>query len=212
MSISIKLDKAEYTVTGTVATDLTVTGMSFTEFASLTASIRGADEKTIKRQQFRARIDQQVKATLVGGKVVKIPDEDIGRIPMVYVGPLKRAVDDALELDDDKSPEILSQGDGMVTPVHIKLAIPIQLGEGKAPIGELEFIAATLTQIEDVIVADGKLDAAIALLAIAKPVGPDLTLSTLPSWALSRISLVDGLFITGKVLDVFTGQSAEGAP
>lgn len=121
---------------------------------------------------------------------------------------LPRAVAAAIiaALDEGNGPmgSQIGSGDGIITPVHIKLGTPVEmLSNGKSTkIEELEFMAETYGEVEDVLAADGELAKSLALLrTLAVPVG--VPLNRLPGWALDRITPADGLLVMRQVLPRF---------
>lgn len=95
--------------------------------------------------------------------------------------------------------EVLSAGDGVSTPILYKLGTPIKGADGKE-LTELEFIAKTYPDIEEVLVEDDRSQQTLLLIQkVAKPIG----MLQIPSWALDQITLADGLNIAAKVLPSF---------
>jgi hypothetical protein len=182
--------------------------ISFMSFA--TAAVRssgGRDEKVAQRQFFRERIKMQVTAT---GSTGEVPLDDvlISMMPLKYALALKDALNVVSLVNDKGDCELIHQGDGIVSPIHIKLGTPIQAQGGKA-ITELEFMAGTLGDLEDAVVADHPLERTMALIKIAKPVMSEGNLMVLPSWAAEQISLSDGLWINTKISPSFFGALSE---
>jgi len=87
-----------------------------------------------------------------------------------------------------------------------KLGTPINVksGETTNQIIELEFIAKTYGDVEKVITEDDEVRQGLAFIeSCASPLGSDLSLMSLPEWAVDEISLADGLAITNEVLPSF---------
>jgi hypothetical protein len=92
------------------------------------------------------------------------------------------------------------------SPVHYQLGNPIEveLSGKKSRIAELEFAAKVFADIEDIDATDGEIPQALELIKrLGKPV--DFTLNTLPTWAVDKITLGDGMTIARLVLPRFLG-------
>lgn len=197
---------------------LVVTPICFTAFSAAVkaAQARGKDESSIMRALFRERIKRQVKAKQANGTVVAMTDELITKMPLPYALRLKDAINEVAvdlatkkvkDIDVPVQPEIITKGDGIVTPILVALGSPIQMQGGKQ-IAELEFLASTFGELEAAVLSDNQIERTIDLLAIAKPVGADLSLTSLPSWALDQISLEDGLWLTSQVTPSFFAEAS----
>lgn len=145
----------------------------------------------------RERIKSQVKFTNAKGETFTLDDLALMKLPI----PVSRKVLSALDTDTGPAPTIIKQGDGVTTPILLKLGTPIKFTKGE-DIAELEFYCQYYGEIEDVLAED--LNMAQTLLLIekaAKPVGS--TLQALPDSAIDQITVSDGAFITGMVLPRF---------
>ena len=211
--IEIPTTEPAFTTTEYNIAALVVTPVTFTAFVAAVkiAQARGKDESSILRALFRERVKRQVKAKLANGTAIAMTDELIGKIPLRHVMRVKDALNDVTtpiatmkikDIDVPQPAEILNKGDGVLTPIHIRLGSPIKMQGGKQ-IAELEFLASTFGDLEAAVISDSQLEHTLGLLSIAHPVGEDMTLTSLPSWALDQISLEDGMFLTQKVTPSF---------
>jgi hypothetical protein len=122
---------------------------------------------------------------------------------------MPRAVASAIikVLDKDQGPlgKVISQGDGCTTSIVYKLGTPFGMknAAGEAMmIEELEFMAETYGEVEDILACDNELAKAGALITkLGKPVNSKL--SILPGWALDRLTVADGVQIMRLVLPSF---------
>lgn len=188
----------------TPITEINVVPLTYAVLSALWNSvaneIRGKDESPTKHLQ-RKRIAHQVHF-MAGDKRVLPNAANIGQLPI----PVARAIIEALDIGEGIAGSLLNDGDGVQTPVHYKMGNPIDVEGGgkKAQISELEFKAVVFADIEDVLAVDGEVPQALELIRrVAKPV--DSTLLTLPSWAVDRISVADGVTIAKIVLPRFLG-------
>jgi hypothetical protein len=140
----------------------------------------------------------------VGNAVVPVPSADLLRMPI----PVARMIIDKLDAADGPMGKIIRKGDGISAAIVYELGTPIPGGQGKAMIKELEFLATTYGDVEDIMAAGTGLQQALLLVStIAKPLGT--TLQNLPSWAVAQISANDGLAISNDVLPFFLGSPNE---
>jgi hypothetical protein len=106
--------------------------------------------------------------------------------------------------DDATKPSVISNGDGIATYIHMKLGTPIRFQGDKPPITELEFRADVFEDLEDVILADNRVEQIISLMKIAKPVDGPETITSLPDWAIDQLSFEYGMFISNSIMPNFT--------
>lgn len=155
-------------------------------------------EKRVEAQFRRLRIARQCVLATSNGKDLTLTEMDVGRLPIAVA----RTMLDALPQNDEKAGVAMEGGDGIQSPILFTLGTPIMAtskGEGVG-IDELEFEAKTYGQIEDVIAETQKLRQTLELLrTVARPSG----LLTMPSWAVSRVTIADGHAIMDKVLPRF---------
>lgn len=152
-----------------------------------------------------ARMIEQATLILEDGTRTKL--DYVGAMAMPF--PIAKQVIARLYDDDDNDEkagaEIITKGDGISTPIHIKLGNPIAgtsstPGEDKA-ISELEFLVKTYGDIEKAMGEPNALLQAVALLRyVARPVNG---LLAMPSWAVDQVSLSDGNFIAEKIVPAF---------
>jgi hypothetical protein len=90
----------------------------------------------------------------------------------------------------------------MTEPVLLKLGAPISgtTGSESKAISELEFLAKTYGDIEQVLAGTNDMERTVALIKyVAKPAG----MLSLPSWAVDSIDIRDGFFIQQEILPRF---------
>lgn len=214
--MEVKATGPAFEIDGDIVQKYEVSPVGFVAFSEiLSASARGAKtERDLEKRILRGRIKGMVKAIGDGGKHLAITDANIGKMPARHAVAVKDAIDQVINdgAEGDGKPEILSEGDGITTPVHVKLGSPIKVSGKGEPIAELEFMASTLDELEDAIVAENQFEQAVAILSIAKPATGSL--QALPSWAYKQITLADGVFIMTKVLPSFFGtpESSSESP
>jgi hypothetical protein len=119
-----------------------------------------------------------------------------------------RTLIDKLDTADGPAGKIVRKGDGISEAIVYELGTPIPVGQGKPPIRELEFLAQTFGDVEDIMSAQTGLQQALLLVTtIAKPLGGNL--QQLPSWAVNQVTATDGLAISNDVLPFFLGSPDE---
>jgi hypothetical protein len=151
----------------------------------------------------RNRLLKQV-VFYIGNAIVPVSVNDLLRMPI----PVARQIIDKLDSADGPMGKIIRKGDGISEAIVFELGTPIPGGQGKSMIKELEFLAATYGDVEDIMAAGTGLQQALLLVqTIAKPLGSNL--QTLPTWAISQISANDGLAISNEVLPFFLGSPDE---
>jgi hypothetical protein len=181
---------------------ITVKSVGFMAFTHAMAGVGKMDDaKASARAWFRARVRLQCEAKNTSSQIMPLDDAAISLMPLPYAIAVKEAIDEVLS-SSGKIAAMLHKGDGIVSPIHIKLGDAITSGNGKT-IDELEFVAENFDELEDAILADGDMEKAAALIGIAKPVGADMTLLRLPAWAVDQISLSDGAWIMKNVSPSF---------
>lgn len=159
--------------------------------------------KAFDARMRRIRMIKQV-SYFNGTSMIPFTVEDVLKIPI----PAARVIVAKLDDDDAKPGKIVRDGDGIDQAITFELGTPIPLGQGKQPIRELEFLAKTYGDIEDVLAADNTIQQSAKLIeTIGKPLGTSLSL--LPSWALTQVTIADGLAISREVLPRFLGSAGE---
>lgn len=158
---------------------------------------------TFEARLRRVRMLRQVTYYL-NGVAVPLGAADISQMPIAVA----RELIDKLETDPiDKAGKVIRPGDGIDKAIGFELGTPIG-SRGQKPITELEFMAKTYGEIEDVLAAGDMMSQTMLLITtVAKPVHPSLTL--LPSWAIDQIGVSDGFEIARQVLPSFLGSASE---
>jgi hypothetical protein len=132
-----------------------------------------------------------------GASPIVVSSEDILKLPI----PAARVIVARLDDQTGIAGKVIRDGNGIDQAIVYELGTPIPV-QGKEPIRELEFQASTYGDIEDVMAADISLQQTSLLIStIAKPLG--FNLSRLPTWALSQITVADGVTISRDVLPRF---------
>jgi hypothetical protein len=178
--------------------------MSFQSFSEYVSEAQGMKEpKTFEARLRRLRLTKQI-SYYTNGTVMPVSMNDVLQLPI----PEARKLIDKLDGDEGKAGKIIRAGDGIDKAITFELGTPIQTGAaGKPPITELEFLARTYGDIEDVMASPNQIQQALMLIStIAKPIGT--TLMSLPSWALPMITVADGVMIMNEVLPHFLGSEA----
>jgi hypothetical protein len=184
----------------------TIRPLSFQAFADIISEAQGMTvPKTFEGRLKRLRMYKQV-AYYAGATQVQLTIQDILKLPIPDVRAITAKFDTST--DEGKAGKIIREGNGIDQAIVFELGNPIPTGSGKQPIKELEFLAKTYGDIEDVLAAENSIQQAAQLIAtVAKPLGSSLSL--LPSWATSAISVADGVTISQVVLPHFLGSADE---
>lgn len=170
----------------------------------------GGDEMLATKAFYRARRLKQTKAYDRSNNVVDLDHMSFANMPRELFVKINGALDD----DSDPRGAVISKdGDGLYTPVLYKLGTPFDFVDTNAsskPIGtepkiiELEFIAKTGGDIEEVLCHQNSLDQTLALIkTCATPLGGGTSLQRLPSWMVNALTLADGFEIMAKILPIF---------
>lgn len=155
------------------------------------------EPKIFEARLRRLRMIKQVNF-YSGNNLVAMSTENLLKMPI----PATRIVTSHLDDGEGVPGKIVRDGDGIDKAIVYELGTPIPLGQGKAPIKELEFQASTYGDIEDVIAVDTAIQQTLIMLTtMAKPLGTSLSL--LPSWAVNQITVADGVVISRDVLPRF---------
>lgn len=185
------------------ATGAEIASLPFVQFAAICQRVtarKGAGK--IQALLQRARLAEQVTYVTKGGKKFKATEEQVAMLPIAEARQLLAELDS----QDGAPGELLSapEADGISAAIHYRLGTPIAVQPGKEPIAEIEFRAKVFGDVENIIAADDDIARVAEMLeSIARPVGGSMLM--LPSWAVERISLADGIFIMNKVLPRFLG-------
>jgi hypothetical protein len=158
---------------------------------------------TFEAKLRRNRLAKQV-VFYVGNAAVPVTSMELLRMPI----PVARKLIDMLDEADGPAGKIVRKGDGISEAIVYELGTPISGGQGRPPIKELEFLAQTYGDVEDIMSAGTGLQQALLLVTnIAKPLGSNL--QQLPSWAVGQITATDGLAISNEVVPFFLGSPPE---
>jgi hypothetical protein len=178
--------------------------LSFQAFSDCVTEAQGMKQpKSFEARIRRLRLQRQV-TYYTNGSTAPVSMEEVLKLSIPDARVLVARLDD----HEGKAGKIVRDGDGIDKAITYELGTPISTGQGKEPIRELEFHASTYGDIEDVMAADNPIQQAAVLIAtIAKPLGSSLTL--LPSWACSAISVADGVMISREILPRFLGSPDE---
>ena len=110
-----------------------------------------------------------------------------------------------LDADEGEVGKIIKEGDGVSSSIVSSNPVSDPV-TGKDPITELEFLASTYGDIEDVMSANDSIaQTALLIAAIGKPPG----MLALPSWAVNAITVADGVTIAKLVTPLFLGSEDE---
>lgn len=145
------------------------------------------------------------------GKTLDIEPLVLHMMPRPVATPLLRYINTEGDIPENATaeeraammaatPAIISDGDGLTSPILVKLGSPI--ATGGQTISELEFSAKTYGDIEHVLAGSNDMEKTVALIKhVSKPVG--LSLQALPSWGIDGIDIRDGFFIQNEILPRF---------
>lgn len=178
--------------------------LTFASFVDAIATAQMMTQpKTFEARLRRLRMVKQVNY-YSGNTPVAVTQEDVLKLPI----PAVRAIIEHLDDGEGAPGKIVRDGDGIDKAIVYELGTPIQLGQGKAPIKELEFQASTYGDIEDVLSVDTPIQQTYAMImTFAKPLG--VSLSLLPSWAVNAITVADGVMLSRDVLPRFLKSPGE---
>lgn len=181
-----------------------VKALSLSAFVDCVMETRNMNTPTSFEAKLRRnRLLRQV-VFYIGNTVVQVSSADLLRMPI----PVARTLIDKLDDANGPAGKITRKGDGISEAVVFELGTPVSGGQGKPLIRELEFLAQTYGDVEDIMAAGTGLQQALLLVThIAKPLSGNL--QKLPSWAVNQISAADGLAISGEVLPLFLGSPDE---
>lgn len=144
----------------------------------------------------RQRVKECVKLNGGDGKPYSITAIQLSMMPISASKILFKNLFD----DTKEAGTIIQDGDGINEAVLYKLGTPLEMGNDS--VKELEFFAKTYGDIEAVLSAPTNIEQAAELIKrVAKAPGTSFT--TLPSWALSQVTVADGYTILDKILPRF---------
>lgn len=185
----------------TIIDTIKVEKLGFVGFSDIWTAAAAKGTKDLMKNIRRGRIARQVHFMAAEKRIVPT-DPDISTLPISVMKPILTL------LDAESGPpgRVLEPvGDGMTTPIVYKLGTPFKSsnskGEGEV-IEELEFLASTYGEIEDMLAAPNDIQAALILIkTVAKPLGSKF--QRLPGWAVDRLTMSDGVMIVNEVLKSF---------
>lgn len=214
MEIVIEAKKA-FAVHGKSVAKIVIGTLNFVTYAECfkarVKEMNKSNDDTQATKAFqRAKRIKQVKAFDKSGTEIILDHVAFANMPRPLFVQINNAMDNT---SSARGSVISTDGDGLYTPILYKLGTPFDFQDSthdSKPIGteskivELEFIAKTGGDIEDVLCGENSLDQTVALIkTCATPLGGDTALQRLPSWMLSSLTLADGIEIMSKVLPVF---------
>lgn len=173
-----------------------VNEIGFETFIGAVDRVSGKDD--YGKLIYRERTKVQCKFFDAAGQPVAIDDTALMQMPLQYGKQLYKALDH----ESAKPGKVITKGDGITSPIVYELGTPISI-KGKGEIRELEFMAKTLGDVEDVLHRRTSYDQTLALLRIAQPLGAEANMLALPGWAVSAITVPDGVTISQEVLPSF---------
>lgn len=200
-------NKIPYLVAGKKVTKFVIQPIAFVDFVEIAVSAGSA--KNYRAALKSSLLRHRTKAVSEDGTHHEITAEILHAMPRPVAMPLVKFFDTEGNISEDeseeqkaerlaKTPKILTDGDGITSPVLIKLGTPIE-SAGKS-ISELEFVAKTYGDVEAVLAETDDLSRTVALIkTLAKPVG----MLSLPSWAVGAVTIADGIFLEQNVLPRF---------
>lgn len=197
------MTKVEFTQTvmfgDKMITSIDVKPLLFLPLCEIWGGLRTTGTK-VRGELQRARILHQT--TFKAGDEVVAPDAvALAKLPVTVA----KDIIQALELGSGRPGVVTAKGDGATSPVIYKLGTPIEMKQGAETVSitELEFMASTYGELEDVLAADTDADKALILIRdIAVPLGVK-GLQRVPGWALDRITAADGIGVMNTVSPLF---------
>jgi len=175
--------------------------LSFQSFSDLIVEAQGMKKpKTLEARLRRLRLAKQV-VYYVNGSTTPIDSNDVTMMPI----PNAQLLTGRLDEDEGVVGKITREGNGIDTSIIYELGTPIPV-TGKEPITELEFLAKTYGDIEDVMSAGDSISQTVLLIAtVARPPG----MLQLPTWAVNAVTIGDGVTIAKLVTPHFLGLPVE---
>jgi hypothetical protein len=197
-----------YLVAAKKATKFVIAPINFVKFVEIALEAGGADKPQAAMNS--AMLRHRTKIVTEDGATHDITPELLHVMPRPVAMPLVNWFDNEGVIPKDETPEqkaerldrtpkLLTDGDGLVTPILMKLGTPLEAA-GNKTISELEFVAKTYGDVETVLAAANDLEKAIECIkTLAKPAG----MLALPSWAVELVSVRDGMFIERTIMPRF---------
>lgn len=170
------------------------------EFIDTANSVSATTTREMFIAQQRARLLVQTKSFDAKGMELSFTPVELAALPPKIGKALVKATSDVLDTEGEA--KLLNEGDGITSPILVKLGEPLVAGEES--ITELEFFARTFGDIEAVLAHEERGTQSIILIeTLAKPITANLKLQRLASWSVEALSVNDGSFIAQKVLPRF---------
>lgn len=167
--------------------------VNFSAAATKTNSL-GLDGIQWQLQNRRIRMKLQVKCFTKENKEVPLTDQAIVQMPIPYA----KKIIDLLSEEGGVAGKIIGDGDGVSSSLIYELGTPIVMRNNadETAIRELEFSANTFGDVEEIMAEPMIAEQTVAMIRLlAKPVGGEINLMALPSWALDQITMADGTTI-----------------
>ncbi len=204
--------KQPVTVNDHVVVSFSLRTLSFGAFIELArrAQAKAGPKVALESMVQRERMAAQVVFHTADGQDVTMTPDQLVALPAsvaLQIMPKYNVVSDSATMG-----EVIGDGDGMTTPILYKLgtSIKAKLKGENIEIAEIEFIAKTYGDIEDVLSGQNELYQTMELITkLAKPVVGSLM--SLPSWAINQITIADGVAIQQKVLPAFLPKEESSA-
>lgn len=178
--------------------------VSFVKLAEDTALITGGDRKKFNVINRRARLKRQA-IPYAGDTKLAFDDLSIAQLPITVGMAINKALDDG---SGEPGEVVNEKADGITSPILFKLGTPIKFknADGEGHFAEIEFLAKTFGDIEEIVSETSDPQQILAALrTIGKPVGVSDGLQAMPSWAIDEITVADGFAMAEKVLPRFLG-------
>ena len=176
--------------------------VAFVKMAEEVAAMPGGnDRKKFNMLNRRARIKRQA-IPYAGEERLVFDDLAISQLPIA----IGREINNAIDAGAGEPGKIVNPNDAITAPTLFKLGTPIKFknADGEGSFSEIEFIAKTFGDIEEVISETSEPQQILAALrTIAKPVGMSSSLLSMPQWAIDEITVADGFAMAEQVLPRF---------
>lgn len=189
----------------TVITSIQVMPLNFVAFAKIWGDVvnEARADRNASSQALMQRARIRLQAQFMEGDKRIVPDAaQLSQLPLRVAKQIVNSLDEG----EGDAGSLLNDADGISAPIHYKLGTPLvaMLNGKRTEIRELEFQAAVYGDIEDVLATDGDIPRTLAMVKkLATPIGEDMSIKTLPTWAVNQITVADGVEIMKSVLPRF---------
>jgi hypothetical protein len=180
-------------------TDVKLKPLTLEQMGGIMTSISGAKKPLVEMQAKRILTQAEFYA---GEDIIPVDRPQLGQLPATVA----KAIIADLDYDQGKPGKVVAEGDGVSTPIMYRLGTPLKMSNGDQTleVTELEFMAKTFGELEDVLASDNEVNGALALIQnVAIPHGGGIKLQRLPGYLLDQVTVVDGLTIAAQVLPAF---------